>query len=65
MKSPNELKAHQRRERHKWVLGRWTHYMTFNNISSGVEREHPLGGVAMNAKGKGFGREAFQSVIRV
>jgi hypothetical protein len=49
MESPDELKAHQRRERgkrKKWVLGRWSHQMSFKKISSRkVERERPLGGV--------------------
>jgi hypothetical protein len=59
MESPDEIKAHQRMERGKrerWVLGRWSHQMSFKMSSSRkVERERPLGGVARKAKGKALG----------
>jgi hypothetical protein len=38
--------------------------MNFMKISSRVEGEHPSSGVARQARGKGFGMEACQSVIR-
>jgi hypothetical protein len=38
------------------ILGRWSHQMGFKmNSSRKVERERPLGGVTMKAKGKALG----------
>jgi hypothetical protein len=38
------------------IMGRWSHQMSFNMISSRkMERECPLGGVTRKAKGKALG----------
>jgi hypothetical protein len=39
----------------RWVLGRWSHQMSFKKSSSKVERECPLGGVARQAREKALG----------
>jgi hypothetical protein len=49
----------------RWVLGRWSRQMSFKRSSSRVEKRTFFNGVAKQAKGKGFGRESFQSVVRV
>jgi hypothetical protein len=42
--------------REKWVLGRWSHRMSFNKSSSRkVERERPFVGVVEKARGKALG----------
>jgi hypothetical protein len=42
--------------REKWVMGRWSRQIRFKISSSRkIEREHPLGGVARQAKGKALG----------
>jgi hypothetical protein len=59
MEFPDELKAHQRVERgsnERWVLGRWSHHMSFNKSSSKKGKmERPLGGVARKSREKDLG----------
>jgi hypothetical protein len=68
MESPDEIKAHQMMER--WETrkggfwGRWSCQISFKKSSSRVEGERPSSGVARQARGKGFGMVACQSVIR-
>jgi hypothetical protein len=38
--------------------------MSFKNSSSRVEGEHPSSGFTRKSRGKGFGKETFQSVVR-
>jgi hypothetical protein len=46
----------EKREGERRILGRWSHEMRFKMSSSKrVEREHPLGGVAKQAKRKALG----------
>ena len=49
----------------RWVLRRWIHQMSFKNISSRLEKRMFFNGVTGKDKGKGFGREYFQSFFRV
>jgi hypothetical protein len=45
-----------KRIREKWVMGRWSHQMSFKMISSRKRgRESPLGGVTRKDKGKALG----------
>jgi hypothetical protein len=58
MELPDETNAHQRMERRnkeRWVHGKWSRQMSFKKISSRVEKGTFFNGVARQAKGKGFG----------
>jgi hypothetical protein len=46
------------------ILGRWSRHMRFKKSSSKLGGEHPSSGVAMKARGKGFGMVTCQNVVR-
>jgi hypothetical protein len=63
----DEITAHQRMKRvirERYVLGWWIRQISFKKSSLGVEGEFPSSGVTKKDMGKGFGMEAFQSVLR-